>query len=121
MKPSATTDDLDATFNALANEHRRQIIHALALHPWSIGDLAEQRGLSLQAIHKHVKVLEEADLIKRNKYGRTNFLAIRRGALAGLQAWASEFHTYWGDDDESLGNYVGFLERKERNEMGANK
>lgn len=112
MKPPAITDDLDATFNALANEHRRQMIHALALHPWSIGDLAEQRDLSLPAIHKHVKVLEGAGLIRRRKHGRTNFLALRRGALAGLQGWAGEFHTYWGNDEESLDNYVEFLGRQ---------
>lgn len=118
MNQLPTTRELDATFSALANEHRRQMVHALAQHPWSIGDLAEQRSLSLPAIHKHVKVLEAAGLINRKKYGRTNFLALRRGALIGLQNWANEFHTYWGSDDESLGNYVEFLDRKKSNEIG---
>ena len=54
------SDALDALFAALANRHRREIIYALALQPHSITQLADMRGLSLPAIHKHIRVLEEA-------------------------------------------------------------
>ncbi len=116
MNSIPTPQALDATFSALANEHRRQMIHALAQQPWSIGALADQRNLSLPAIHKHVKVLEAAGLIERKKHGRTNFLALRRGAITVLQDWTEEFHTYWGSDEESLSNYVEFLDRQKRKE-----
>ena len=68
-------EDLNLVFAALANEHRREIIHMLALHPRSISQLATMRDLSLPAIHKHIRVLEEAAMVRRRKVGRTNYLA----------------------------------------------
>ncbi|MEX1287091.1 MAG: metalloregulator ArsR/SmtB family transcription factor [Acidimicrobiia bacterium] len=106
-----TIDRLDPVFEALANEHRRAIIHALATRPHSISDLADQRDLSLPAIHKHVRVLEAAGMVRRRKVGRTNFLALERSPLRDLQAWVEQFHPWWGTDGESLENYVAHLDK----------
>ena len=59
-------DDLSRVFDALANEHRREIIRLLALQPRSISQLAEIRGMSLPAIHKHVALLA-ATLVQNPK------------------------------------------------------
>jgi DNA-binding transcriptional ArsR family regulator len=104
-------DDLSLVFDALANEHRREIIRLLALQPRSISQLAALRGLTLPAIHKHVRVLEEAALVSRRKLGRTNFLALEREPLGRLQAWTGQFHPWWGTDAETLENYVETLRR----------
>ena len=104
-------DDLSRVFDALANEHRREIIRLLALQPRSISQLAELRGLSLPAIHKHVRVLEEAAMVSRRKLGRTNFLALEREPLSRLQAWTGQFHPWWGTDGETLENYADALRR----------
>lgn len=104
-------DDMSRVFDALANEHRREIIRLLALQPRSISQLAEFRGLSLPAIHKHVRVLEEAAMVSRRKLGRTNFLALEREPLSRLQAWTGQFHPWWGTDAETLENYAGALHR----------
>ena len=104
-------DDLSRVFDALANEHRREIIRLLALQPRSIGQLAEVRGLSLPAIHKHVRVLEEAAMVRRRKLGRTNFLALEREPLSRLQTWTGQFNPWWGSDGETLENYVESLRR----------
>ena len=106
---SSATDDLSPVFDALANEHRREIIRLLALQPRSISQLADLRDLSLPAIHKHVRVLEEAAMVRRRKIGRTNFLAVERGPLEQLQAWMDQFHPWWGTDAESLENYAKYL------------
>ena len=103
------TADLDGVFGALSNEHRREMVNALSLHPRSISQLASLRDLSLPAIHKHVKVMEEAGLVVRKKVGRTNFLALNRSPLRNLQDWAGRFHAYWGDERETLENYARFL------------
>lgn len=108
---AGVSDDLDPVFDALANEHRREIIHLLALQPRSISQLAEMRELSLPAIHKHVRVLENAAMIRRRKIGRTNFLALERGPLQRLQAWMERFQPWWGSDAESLENYAEYLSR----------
>lgn len=96
--------DLDKVFEALANQHRREIIYVLGLQPCSISNLASMRGLSLPAIHKHIKVLENADMIIRRKIGRTNFLTLNRQSLRGLQEWLSQYQTYWGSESETLEN-----------------
>lgn len=104
-----TPQDLDRVFEALASKHRREIIYVLGLQPSSISHLADMRGLSLPAIHKHIKVLENAKMITRNKMGRTNFLTLNRESLRGLQDWLMQFHTYWGSEEETLENYALYL------------
>lgn len=113
---SNDTADLDKVFEALGNKHRREIISRLSLQPSSISQLAAMRDLSLPAIHKHMKVLEEAGLIRRKKSGRTNFVAFNKGALRDLQAWVARFHTYWGSGEESLENYIEHLSRGQEQE-----
>lgn len=102
-------DDLTRVFDALANEHRRELIRLLALQPRSISQLADLRGLSLPAIHKHIRVLEGAAMVSRRKLGRTNFLALEREPLTRLQAWTGQFDPWWGTGAETLENYAAFL------------
>ena len=103
---------LDAVFTALANKHRRAIAHRLSLQPSSISDLANVLKLSLPAIHKHIRVLEEAKLLQRKKSGRCNFLALNRDAFTALAGWIEGYHWYWGTNAESLENYVKWIEAK---------
>jgi DNA-binding transcriptional ArsR family regulator len=104
---------LDVTFNALANKHRRAIVFHLSLQPSSISELAKQQGLSLQAIHRHVAVLEDAHLLLRKKSGRCNFLALNRDGLRALRDWIEQYHAYWGSNQETLENYVENIERRQ--------
>jgi DNA-binding transcriptional ArsR family regulator len=106
-------EDLDKVFEALANEHRREIVYALSLQPHSISQLAAMRGLSLPAIYKHIKVLEDAGMLLRKKVGRTNFLALRRKSLLSLQGWVNQYHLYWGNDEETLENYARYVGQEE--------
>ena len=108
--------DLDDVLEALANKHRREMVYALGLQPCAINQLADMRDLSLPAIHKHVKVLENAGLVTRKKTGRTTFLTLDRGAMRGLQRWLAQFHAYWGSEGESLTNYSEYLTREETDE-----
>ena len=101
--------DLDQVFAAMANEHRRAMVLALALRPHSISELADQRGLSLPAIHKHVRVLADAGMVLRRKSGRTNWLALRRAPLRELQEWTEQFNPWWGTDEETLENFAEHL------------
>ena len=111
MVETHTPQELDNVFEALASKHRREIIYFLSLQPCSISWLAEMRSLSLPAIHKHIKILQNAGLINRKKIGRTNFLALNRASLHVLQDWVNQYHTYWGSDEETLENYVPYLDR----------
>ena len=111
MTESYNPQELNRVFEALANEHRREIVYVLSLQPASIGRLAEMRGLSLPAIHKHIKILEEGGLVIRKKLGRTNFLALNRNSLRVLQDWLSQYHAYWGTNEETLENYEQYLKK----------
>ena len=106
--------ELDNLFEALANSHRRAIIYTLGYQPKSISQLATQQNLSLPAIYKHITALEEAELIMRKKSGRTNFLALNKKSLGLLQQWLMQYHTYWGNQVETLENYVKGIEQAER-------
>ena len=110
MNDRKKTQDLDLIFDALANEHRREIIYSLSLHPSSISQLASMRGLSLPAIHKHIKMLENAGMIERKKSGRVNFLTLNRASLRGLQDWLLQYHAYWDSGSETLENYARTIE-----------
>lgn len=107
-----TQKGLDKIFEALGNQHRREIIYTLSLQPHSISQLAIMRDLSFPAIHKHIKILEEAGLIKNKKNGRTHFLTINRHALRSLQEWLMQYKPYWGNDKETLVNYERYLKKK---------
>lgn len=96
---------LDKAFSALANSHRRAIITALSLQPLSISQLAEFEKLSLPAIHKHIALLEEAQLVHRRKIGRSNFLVINHVSLQLVQKWLLQHQTHWGSAKATLANY----------------
>ena len=114
---AANSTDLGAVFSALSNEHRREMVRLLALQPRSISELADLRGLSLPAIHKHVRALEEAAMVRRRKVGRTNVLALEREPLRVLREWADGFDPWWGTEEESLENYAPYLENGTTKEM----
>ena len=114
MTLTHTPQGLDSVFEALANKHRREIIEILSLQPCSISQLASMQGLSLPAIHKHIRILEEGSIILRKKIGRTNFLTLNRASLRGLQDWLNQFHAYWGSDEETLENYAQYLDRQSK-------
>ena len=103
---------LDRVFTALANKYRRDIVYRLSLQPSSIAYLAHEIKLSLPAIHKHIRVLEKAQLLQRRKSGRSNFLALNRKGLIVHLKWAEQFNVQWGSDKESLENYIQRIERE---------
>lgn len=102
--------DLDRILEALANERRRGIVHELSLQPASISQLARSFGLTLPAIHKHIRILEEAQLIVRRKEGRTNFVALNYGTLRLVQQWVNQYQTGWGNTNASFENYLSGMQ-----------
>ena len=100
---------LDDVFSALSHKKRRGIVHDLSFHPATVTQLAQAHDLSLPAIHKHIRALEEAQLISRKKAGRTNFVALRKKSLGLAQDWLMQYRTEWGNDEETLENYIASL------------
>lgn len=97
---------LDIVLDALANQKRRGIVHDLSFQPSTVGQLARNHKLSLPAIHRHIRTLEEAKLIMRKKAGRTNFIALNSNTLGLAQNWITQYNTNWGNTQASLENYI---------------
>ncbi len=109
MNITTESPQLDYVFDALGHPKRRGIIDTLAYRPATISELAAEYHLSLQAMHKHVRILEQARLIQRKKVGRTNFVALNRTSLKTAQDWLNQYQTDWGNDQETLENYIAGL------------
>ena len=114
MKTTALHLNLDLVFDALGSAHRREIISLLGLQPVSISDLALQRNLSLQAIHKHVNLLVEAGMVTRKKSGRVTFLTLNRASMREIQDWVTKFQAHWDGGTETLENYAQTVEFKKK-------
>ncbi len=114
MKAKSKEKNLNLLFDALANEHRREIIYHLSLQPASISDLAAARDLSLQAIHKHINLLVEAGMVSRKKSGRTTFLTLNRASMREIQSWINQFQAHWDGASETLENYAQTIEFKKK-------
>ena len=101
---------LDHAFEALAHAKRRGMLDTLAFRPATVAQLANEFDLSLPAMHKHMRMLEKASLIHRRKVGRTNFVALNKKSLGEVQDWIMRYRTEWGNDVETLDNYIASLQ-----------
>jgi DNA-binding transcriptional ArsR family regulator len=108
----ATLDDarLDETFAALANSTRRAILARLANGDASVNDLAAPFNLTLPAISKHIKVLENAGLITRGRRAQFRPCTINATALAEVAGWAEQYRHIWEHRFETMDNYVHKLQ-----------
>jgi DNA-binding transcriptional ArsR family regulator len=97
---------LDHLFSALAHQKRRGILDALSYRPSTVKQLADEFDLSLPAMHKHMDTLEKSRLVRRRKVGRTNFVALNKKTLREVQDWIMQYRTDWGNDEETLENYI---------------
>ncbi|MDH3739727.1 MAG: metalloregulator ArsR/SmtB family transcription factor [Alphaproteobacteria bacterium] len=97
---------LDRTFAALADPTRRAILSRLALGEANVGELAEPFSISLPAISKHLRVLEDAGLLVRRKEGRTHHCQLRADPLGDAADWIEEARRFWGDRLDALAEFL---------------
>ena len=87
---------LDLTFHALADGTRRSMIHALAHgETHSAGELGRQFRSAQPTISKHLKVLEEAEIVERTVEGRVHLFRLRRKALEQAGRWIARHQAFW--------------------------
>lgn len=89
------TKRLNATFAALADPTRRAILHRLARGDASVNELAKPFAMSQPAISKHLRVLEQAGLIRRGRDGQRRPCRIEAKPLAEADAWLEEYRRLW--------------------------
>ena len=88
-------NQLDTTFQALADPTRRGMLASLALGDKSIGELGEPFAMTFAGAAKHVKVLESAGLIERRKAGRKQICTLKAEPLAEAEAWLKQWEKFW--------------------------
>jgi DNA-binding transcriptional ArsR family regulator len=107
IESAPTVDDgLDVIFGALANRTRRALIDRLAKGPAMVTELAKPFGMSLNAVSKHLIVLERAGLIARSIEGRVHSCALQLGPMASAEDWLSAHRGFWTAQLDSLANFV---------------
>ena len=90
-----TTDRLSTIFAALADPTRRAILGRLRSGEASVTELAEPFAMSLPAVSKHLKVLEQAGLISRGRDGQRRPCQLRPEPLVEIAAWAEHTRAAW--------------------------
>jgi DNA-binding transcriptional ArsR family regulator len=99
---------LDRTFAALADPTRRRILAHLARGDHRVTDLARPYRMSLPAISKHLRVLERAGLLRRQRYGRVHQMRLEAEPLKRAAQWVEEYRRFW---EGSLDRLAAYLEK----------
>jgi len=97
---------LDLAFAALAHPSRRAIVHRLSRGPARVTDLAAPFDMSLNAVSKHLKVLEQAGLIRRRRSGREHVLLLKPDPLRAVAQWTSRYQRFWNKRPDELENFL---------------
>ena len=96
---------LDRTFGALADPTRREILERLARGPASVSELAGPAGMSMPGLLKHVRILEQAQLVTTEKQGRVRQCRLDPGHLDDAAQWI-QARRRWERRLDRLGAYL---------------
>lgn len=105
---------LDSAFAALSDPTRRGILERLGRGGASISDLAESFGMTLTGIKKHVRVLEDAQLVTTAKAGRVRTCSLGPRRLEDEQAWIAKYQRMLEERYDHLERFLRRTQRHER-------
>lgn len=97
---------LDRIFAALANPTRRAVLERLASGEATVGELGAPFKMSAPAITKHLHVLEDAGLVRREVNGRFHRLQLDADPLKDAALWMGTYAKFWGDQFEALDQFL---------------
>jgi DNA-binding transcriptional ArsR family regulator len=97
---------LDRSFLALSHPARRTIVERLAKGPATVGEASRGLGLSKPAVSKHVRVLEDAGLIRRAVEGREHRLRLEARRMTEAEAWIERHRELWEKKFEAVERYL---------------
>jgi DNA-binding transcriptional ArsR family regulator len=107
-------DALSAKFAALADPTRRAILARLALGETSVSELAEPFDMTLPAVSKHLKVLENAGLITRGREAQWRPARIEPEAFKEVDGWLEQYRRLWEERFDRLNAYLKTLQAKRK-------
>lgn len=90
------TDPLNAVLKAAADPTRRAVLTLLAQNgPMKVTDIANRFDLSLNAVSKHIKVLETAGLVSRRTEWRDHLIEVQMAPLSQIDTWFADLRSIW--------------------------
>jgi DNA-binding transcriptional ArsR family regulator len=98
--------DLDAVFSALSHPIRRSMIERLAQGECTVSDLAQPHDVSLPAVSKHLRVLEDAGLLEQTPDGRLRRCNLKGAPLSAAFGWIVQYRLFWEDALDALAKQV---------------
>src|ERR1700758_741372 len=108
-------DQLSDVLTAISHPSRREIIGRLAANgPARFTDIAEPFDTALNAVTKHLKLLERAGLIERRKQGREVFISFRGEPLREVAGWVHEYERFWNERLDQFEQYFKDKKKKEK-------
>lgn len=105
------TDALTATFSALADPTRRAILARLASGEATVNELAAPFEISLPAISRHLKVLEQAGLISRGRDAQWRPCRIETAALEAVDSWVERYRRLWDKNFDRMDAYLAEIQK----------
>ena len=97
---------LDLAFQALSDPGRRAMVERLSFGPASVSELAKPLPMTLSAVVQHLKILEEAGLVKSEKVGRVRTCALEIRAMTQVEDWIAERKRFWEQQYDQLEAYL---------------
>ena len=110
------TDPLSTTFAALADPTRRAILARLAEGEATVNQLAEPFPITVQAVSKHLKVLERAGLISRGRSAQLRPSRLQGAALKDAADWLADYRGFWERRFDRLDDHLRSLQKGTTNE-----
>jgi DNA-binding transcriptional ArsR family regulator len=93
----AVQPNLNLTLAALADPTRRALLQRLSKGEARVTDLAQPFAMSLNAISKHIRTLERANLVHRRRAGREHLLSFNRAPLDEVEIWLATQRAFWAE------------------------
>ena len=113
-------DQLSLTFAALADPTRRAILERLADGEATVNQLAELFPVSLQAVSKHLKVLERAGLISRGREAQWRPARLRGRSLGDAADWLDRYRVFWEGSFDALDEHLRRIQATTTNDHTTN-
>jgi DNA-binding transcriptional ArsR family regulator len=107
-------NQLSDVLTAISHPTRRAIIDRLAKGPAGFLEIAKPFDTALNAVTKHLKLLERAGLIERRKRGREVLISLRGEPLRQVAGWVHEYERFWNEQLDQFEQYFKIKKQKEQ-------
>jgi DNA-binding transcriptional ArsR family regulator len=114
--PAGARDPLSLVFAALADPTRRAMLTRLRRGPATVGELGEPFDMTGPAVSKHLRVLERAGLVARERVAQSRPARLNAEPMKQVADWADEFREFWDQRFDRLDTYVRDLRQTRRDD-----